>query len=350
MKWKSLPPVQAIEFLKAVSNTEAAFLFQQNMCDVYETPMSFYDGYSLYRIVHKHMVPNLLIDFFSDGENHYRLDGSDSPFQTLNAQGALSINEHNVMRYLEFFISYVYERGNSFEFCPYRDNDRDMQLLLIDIEKELYEIEAHLMYQGALNKCKVIVYNTGAIEFKRPIEVSFLKNPSLKKGCGVFHPDEAKIIDQAKTILSTTKKGQKFIRILEENKIKIRVINSANYQGLTTPNNTIYITMPAIEQNAKYTQAIILGCHAREVDQNINGFKRPDPTIDREVYLNLNYGKNLDIIAEVCIMVEEYERANKVEVVDEICAMGLGPVYQGHKEGKSLEELTAIYLNTVIGR
>ncbi len=344
MSWSPLIQEDAEKFIKSVADENEPALFDLALCNVHSFPLSFYDGYSLYRIANKYMIPNLVLDYLSNGEDHYYLDGSDAPFQNLNARQAISLNEHNVADYLKFYISYVYERGNSFEFSLQISDDDPVQLILIDIENSLYKLEADILYQGAKHKARITVEENGSIHVQAPVIVSFLESPSPQTKAPYRHPLENTIIEGTKSLLSATKKGVKFLKILEEHKVEVRIITSPNYMGITHTSNLIYLSMPIVEKTAKYAQAIILACHIQEVFQNVSGFLRPPTDIDQTTRIELNYGKNLDMILETCIMVEEYEQQNALGALKEIDAMGLRPLYEAQKTEKKPEALMGFYL------
>ena len=144
MNWTQLSPDHAKSFIDSVKDDSEKVLFNIQLCEVYSLPIAFYEGYELVRILNRHMMPYLVMDYLSNGEDHYYLDGSESVFHNLNAQRALSLDENNVLSYLDFYISYVYERGNSLNVV--REGE-EAPTQLIAHEGDVYNISALLSYQ-----------------------------------------------------------------------------------------------------------------------------------------------------------------------------------------------------------
>ncbi|MEM7679585.1 MAG: hypothetical protein AAF182_01085 [Pseudomonadota bacterium] len=344
MTWNKLLSGDAEKFLETVANKEIEILFRDALCEVHECPLSFYDGYSLFRVVNKFMIPHFFMDYISNGEDHHYLDGSDIPFQNLNARGALSLGEDNVAQYLDMYISYVYERGSSFEFDNFNEGARTA---FVEKRGNNYTLSAALVYQDSTHEGEVHISEGGVIDVKTPTDVLFLTSPKMQEEPGYLHPRGEDVIEEIKTLLSVTDKGQAFLKIIEDNKITFKVLNSPEYQGLSVDSKTIYITMPSVERSAKYTQAIIASCHVHDCLQQKEEFVRPHPEVDKELYLSLNYTKNLDMLLEVSIMVEELENANKPEAVKAFRDMGFGPLYDSQKGQENALPLMDVYMDII---
>ena len=177
-------------------------------------------------------------------------------FHNLNSRGAVSIDEKNVAGYMELYIAYVYERGNSFEFV--HDPQKREEPELVGSEDCLYHISVPLVYQDSVVQSHIAVEQKGAIHVKKPTEVSFLVDLSPGEEITYRHPLEDKIISESKVLLKETEEGARLVQQAEEQGTQIRVLNSPNYQGFVTNDRLCYLLMPAAEQTAKYTQALIL--------------------------------------------------------------------------------------------
>lgn len=347
MKWTQLSPKDAAEFISAVTDENEPALFDVSVCDVYKMPMEFYDGYCLYRIVNKYMIPHLTLDYASNGENHYYFNGSEEPFQNLNARHAISLHEKNVVDYLSLYISYVYERGNSLQFSHEAEDEKAIELKLIDVNNELYKLETELLYQGSMHKAHITVKADGSIHIETPLEVSFLENVSNHGPVALRHPLEDQIIQQSKDLLAHSETGQKLLETLEFSTINIRVLGNANYHSFVTNSGTIYIVMPAAEQNAKYLQALVLAWSLHDLEQVKAGYIHPHPTTDEHLYVDVNYSKNLDMLMETCKIVEELENKGLTEGLGALKRLGLESVYEGHKDGLLFDDLMEIYIKAL---
>lgn len=344
-QWTQLPPQESMDFLNAVSaNGDPAF-FDPSLCEVHKLELSFFDGYSLLRIVNKHAIPYLLLDYLSDGAQHYYLDGSERAFHNISAQGCVNLNISNVGQYIDMFISYVYERGNSLIFLRDDEVKDGFPAPIHDGARNIYTMALPLIYQEREVLSQIEISQDGKIYIRSPLEVSFMTELYPDPTNPYRHPREAEIIEQSKGLLSVTETGQ---RLLEEMKdATLRVLSSPNYQGFVTNGAVAYITMPAAEQNAKYTQALILAGNLRDISQIRNEYIYAHPVADEALYSTVNFGKNLDMLTETCKIIEEYEAQNIPEALEAFKKMDFGALYEGYKSGLRHERLMQVYIEAL---
>lgn len=343
--WAQLPPEESAKFLQAVeANGDAAF-FDASLCDVHQLELSFFDGYSLLRIVNKHSIPFLLLDYLSDGVQHYYLDGSERAFHNISAQGSVNLNTENVGQYIDLFISYVYERGNSLIFLRDDELKAGFPAPVHDPARDVYAMALPLIYHDREVQSKIEISRDGKIHVLSPLKVSFLTEINPDADNPYRHPREAEIIEQAKGLLSITATGQALLEEMSD--ATLRVLSSPNYQGFVTNNAAAYITMPAAEQNAKYTQALILASCLHDIKQVKSGYIYAHPVADEALYATVNYGKNLDILTETCKIIEEYEAQSIPEALDAFKKMDFESVYEGYKQGKRHESLMQVYIEAL---
>lgn len=362
--WKQLPADKAHAFLDAVRDEAEAALFDPSLCEVHALPLSFYDGYSLTRIVNKHMIPFLLLDYLSNGEKHYYLDGSDQAFQNLNAQGAISLNKDNVRDYTDLYISYVYERGHSLDFIsdPHDTSYKGSAAMDIhfraithhqetkiehDAAQNRYTITAPLIYQDQTVQGRIEVAGNGAIHVLEPLTVSFLEQPQASAAIAYRHPGEAKIAEQAFSLLTAVPTGEALLKIAADKDFQIRVLASPNYHGFTTNSRVIYIIQPAAKLSADYLQALVLAACIRDAEQMDSSLFRPHPDISENDYALMNYGKNLDMIVQMCKIVEEFEGRNILEPLHELRKMGFESLYSAHKNRFDDRGMMAAYMDVL---
>lgn len=343
MSWITLSTEDAKAFIESVKSKGEKLLFEPSICDVYALPLDFYDGYSLYRIANKYTIPYAQLDFLSNGEDHYYLDGSEDAFHNLNARGAISLDRENAFHYLSLYISYVYERGNSMGFL----GDFETSTVIYNAASHVYEISTPLSYQDSVVQGEIEVSDGGLIHVKKPVDVSFLAAPKPKPARGFTHPYAEQIIERTKTLLSHTARGQELLNLLEKMKPNVKIISSPNYQGFCANTRSIYMFMPAEEQTAKYLQAIMMAGCIRDMEQILDGCTHPHPTKNEEVYGDVNLAKNLDMIIEMCKIVEELEDLNIAEGLHDFSKMGFGGVYHAYKTGSNDDALLDVYLTAL---
>lgn len=340
MSWITLDSEQARNFIKAVSSEDDKVLFEPSICDVYQLPLDFYDGYHLTRISNKYTIPYLTMDYLSNGENHYYLDGSEAAFHNLNARGAISLNEKNAFDYLSLYISYVYERGNSMGFL----GEFETSSVVFDEAAQAYRIETMLNYQGKEVEGSIDVTQGGVINVKKPLEVTFLDELSPTSSISYRHTNQDKILEDSKMLLMSTTNGTRLVEALNKYKPAIHILPSPNYQGFCTNTRAIYMCMPAEEQNAKYLQAIMLaGCIA-DMEQVLAGHTHPHPDTDEEFFGEASLGKNLDMIKEMCKIVEEYEQQEIPEGLHALNLLGFSSVYHTYKAGGDDNMMFEVYV------
>ncbi len=357
--WKQLQASDALTFLDAVRAQDHPLLFEPSLCDVFLHPLDFFDGYDLIRISNKYSPPFVLLDFMSNGENHYYLDGSDHAFQTVCKQGSVRLNAENVLQYIDFYFSYVYERGNSLVFIrdPQNTNFKGsdgMGVHFKAIQKHasvrvewneaegVFVIRVPLLYQdktreGVLHVDKA----SGRINVLEPLSVRFLDAPQGYETLRYIHPHEASILEQTKTLLFKSGTGQRLIKIADEKDVVMRVLGSPNYQAFTSNKPMIYMLMPAAQHTADYHQALILAGALRDAEQILGNFPRPSFEEPPEIYFSINYDKNLNVLMEICKIVEE------LDVPEALAAMrriGIEDIYRGYKKGAEPDEMLQIYI------
>ncbi len=341
-EWQGLDQEQSIEFIKAVASDDDLILFEPSLCEVYTLPLSFYEGYSLYRIVNKYMIPHLILDYLSNGEDHHYLDGSDQAFHNLNAKRALSLGQNNALDYLDLYISYVYERGHSLVFP-----DDPESTVSFDEAAQEYTISVPLIYHDKTVQGEAAVKQNGAITLNAPVKASFLHELKPHTDIPYRHPNEEQITEQSIAILSESEAGRNLLKLKDEHSVEIRVLSSPNYHGIITNDLVIYLVIPAAEQGAKFFQALVLTYALRDVQQISGGYLHPHPSIDKEEYLTANYGKNLDMISEMCKVVAEFEEANAPGALAALKRMGLGIVFDAYKNGIQGDALMEVYIEAL---
>ncbi len=345
--WQQLTPDQSIEFIKSVASESDLILFEPSLCDVYTLPLPFYEGYSLYRIVNKYMLPYLLLDYLSNGENHHYMNGSDQAFHNLNSRNALSLGSENVLDYLDLYISYVYERGHSLVFMNDHEEAAKHSHVDFDEGSQLYKVKTPLIYHDETVNGEAEISASGAITINTPVKASFLHDLKPHKDIAYRHPLESDIIEQSVSILSECETGQNLLKLKDEHSVEIRVLSSPNYHGVITNDFVVYLVIPAAEQTAKFFQALVLAYALRDVQQIAGGYLHPHPSIDQEEYLTANYGKNLDMITQMCKIVEEFENINAPGALQALNKMGLGSVYSGYKNGLHSDALMDVYVEAL---
>ncbi len=360
--WKYLKPKDAHQFLDSVRDSQNRILFEPEICEVFSHPLDFFDGYDLLRISNQYSPPFMIFDYLSNGENHYYLDGSDDAFQTLCKQKSISLTEDNVLDYIDMYFSYVYERGNSIVFIRdaqdmnFKGSDgmgvhfkAIQKLETVSVSWSDYEdafiIRTPLLYQEQTREGIIHVHKNGRIDVQEPLAVSFLDAPKAVETIALEHPKAKDIKDQVKDLLSKSSGAQRLMGIADEKNVEIRVLSSPNYQAITTNKPLIYLFMPAAQFTADYHQALQIVGALRDMEQILGGFPRPSKEEADEIYFAVSYDKNINLLMEICKIVDEYEALNIPEAASAMRRLGIGDIYSGYKNDASSSEMLDIYVN-----
>ena len=345
MIWESLSKQDATAFLQTVDNGLEPVFFDPDLCEVYRKNLPFYDGFALMRIVNKQWIPAFVLDYFSNGEQHYYLDGSERAFHNVNIQGAVKIQDDSVLDYIRMFISYVYERGNSLIFINNPNAKAAIPQPVFNSETESYELSLPLIYQSKEVPSQIEVTRDGKIFVKEPLEVSFLTELQPDTGNPLLHPYAEQVLEQIKSLLSVSNTAQAMLN--ENPEANIQILGTPNYQSFVTNGSAGYITMPAAEQNGKYMQALCYAAALRGIKQLKDGHFSAHPEHDKEIYTTINYGKNLDIFIEICKIVEEFEVKDITEPLGALAHIGLLSAYKSYKSGIRDYDLMAPYIQSL---
>lgn len=343
MSWEQLDTVQSKAFLDAVQDEQHKILFEPSICKLYRLALPFYDGYYLYRISNQYTIPFMQLDYLSNGEDHYYMDGSEDAFHNLNARGAISLDRKNAFHYLNLYISYVYERGNSMGF----EGDFDHSEVTEDDESDNYIVSTKMTYQNQEVKGVAEITPAGAIHIKQPLEVSFLETPKPTSKRPYRHEHAKSILNDITALLATTKNGQRLAGIAEKYKPFIHIFNSPDYQSFSTNTRHIFLTMPAVERSGKYMQAIMLAGALADFEQILSGFTHPHITENADTFGPQTLAKNLDMVTEMCKIVQEWQEQNIPEGVDALQQMGFAGLYHAYMSGSPKETLSDLYLTAL---
>jgi len=126
MHWQKLDREHTIKVIKSVQSPENQGMIAQGTSEVKRAKARFYEDHDIYRVTNFASLPSFTFEFISDGTFYHYLDGTEHAIYTVNDKGALRLEEHNVLDYLEFFFQYVSQDDEDAVLIV---NPRDMPLL-----------------------------------------------------------------------------------------------------------------------------------------------------------------------------------------------------------------------------
>jgi hypothetical protein len=181
MNWQKLERSETAKVIQRVSETPDGALFSKSTSEATTAVLPFYRGFNLVRLTNYATLPSFTLDFLSDGQSFYLLDGSPDPLNKVSMRGALVLNDENVVDYVDFFFRNVTtEEGDIFlildpETLPVLDSltlDQRNQIKKIyrdpavayDRENDVFLVEAVMYFAGVLLKATLTIQPDGQIE------------------------------------------------------------------------------------------------------------------------------------------------------------------------------------------
>lgn len=181
MNWQKLERSETVKIIQRVSSTPDGALFSITTSEAAAAHLPFYQGFMLVRLTNYATLPSFTLDFLSDGNSFYLLDGSPDPLQKVAARGALNLNERNVAEYVDFFFKHVTtEEGDIYlirdvDDMPFMDSlSMDQQLHIRRAHTDIgvaynraddsFAVSADLYFAGVLLKATLVVAPDGQIE------------------------------------------------------------------------------------------------------------------------------------------------------------------------------------------
>lgn len=142
MHWQKLDRELTTKVIKAVQSPENQGMIAEGSTEVKSSKLRSYEGYDVYRVTNYASLPSFTFEFLSDGTFYHYLDGTEAPIYTVNDKGALKLEEHNLLDYLEFFFQYVSQEDGDATLIT---NPKDMPLL-DSLDSEAYDaVFSHYM-------------------------------------------------------------------------------------------------------------------------------------------------------------------------------------------------------------
>lgn len=183
MQWYKFEKDKALEIIGKVRDEGMPGLFSPSSSDVRTAKLPFYTSFLLYRLTNYTTLPAFSMDYLSDGQRFYYLDGSADPIYKANATGDLMLNEATALDYLAFFVHYAPGPEGEMLFIDSSqkrppmgavDYERSRGLLYrspgltLDFrtESNSYNVTAPIYYAGALVNATISINAAGHIDVR----------------------------------------------------------------------------------------------------------------------------------------------------------------------------------------
>jgi len=197
MDWHKLDKTQSADILNHIATVSDPHLFSAQSSEASVQSLPFYNEYMVYRVTNYATLPSFSLDFLSNGEAFYLLDGSPAPINMVNRAGSLYLTTANVIDYVDFYLANIRgEDGDVYlirdiETMPFLDSlSLDQQ---IDLKQkhsapqatatggESFTITGNLFYGGTLLNACIIVQNDGMMDIQPQAMMTQAPAPSSSK-------------------------------------------------------------------------------------------------------------------------------------------------------------------------
>ncbi len=157
---------------------------------------------------------------------------------------------------------------------------------------------------------------------------------------GYGHPNGDKIIEEAFDILGQSKTGQIYLKVLNQFKIPIHMMNGMNESGFSSDMKTIFLQVPKPQKTISGDILFNLIKALSEADQEFSGLTAPNPMTDVMGYATFMHRRNLDSLTHTCMVIKELTDTEfHTILLDSLNKFGLNGFYRAYIDGVSREEL-----------
>ena len=357
--WRLLDTYQTQKFLEEVHDEEFAGLFQGPAYELVARNLHFFDGYEHYVLCNRLVFPYFSLHYLSNGENHYFLDGSEHPLEMLVDKESLRLKDDNILEYLQFHSDVTFYPYRKVKFIldptntPYSGASamgHHFKSLKIHAKMGLEYNEKHesfyvrmpVLYNGETVEGYVQVKKTGEITILEPVNVPLMDRSNDHKPLDYDHPHEKELLQQNLDILTKSEEGKRLYETVKSYSGEIRVVSAVGSNGYAAGKQLGYILAPERLDTYSPYQVIALAGVLRGMELNLMGRERPDPYEDKHEVVAQNLGLNLDILLELCIIIDELAKAGHDEILTKFKESGFESFYSGYKNDVSDKELLAI--------
>ncbi len=181
LDWKIVPKENVSDILSKVQSKSFDSLFKRDSAvEISCARLPFYNNFRLYKFTTYATMPSLSLEFLSDGQIFYFLDGAPDPIYRANLDDPIKLTQRNALEYLEFFFDRVEGTdGDIFlildpENSPYLDAVTDQTRVQIakkydgmrvsyQVSPEQFTITTPCYFEGSLVEATIAVHPNGSL-------------------------------------------------------------------------------------------------------------------------------------------------------------------------------------------
>jgi len=357
--WRLVPTYETQKFIEDVKNDEFIDLFNGPGYELWAKNLRFFDGYEHYLLCNKAVIPYFTLEYVSNGEDHYFLDGSEHPLEFLIGKGALRLNERNILEYLEFHSDvtfYPYRKvkfitdptntpysgasamGHHFKTLKYHAK---MEMEYSDSD-QCFFITMPVVYNGETVKGRVQVLKTGEINILEPTNIPLMDKTRDHNPLDYDHPHEQELLQQNLEILQHSAEGKRLYETIDSYGAKLRMVSGVGGNAFAPNANTAFIVAPENVETYSPYQIIAMAGVFRALEHHLMDEKRPDPFDDINEVLERHCALNLDILLKICIIVDELQEAGFDDILRKFKESGFEELYSAYKNERPESEMVRI--------
>lgn len=181
--WSLLDRDQAHAVLNTIRSKGEGALFTPVTSEIKVSSLPFYKNFRLYRMTNYASLPIFTMDFLSDGDTFYHLNGSPAPVMAANTQAPVILSLQTVIPYARFYCRYVVSEDGDVEIVddlealPFFDSIEEDEQARIkrhhntgapvhDERSDTYTFRATLVDAGSLTRADVVISSEGEVSFR----------------------------------------------------------------------------------------------------------------------------------------------------------------------------------------
>lgn len=159
------------------------------------------------------------------------------------------------------------------------------------------------------------------------------------------NPDSStKLIDALRAKLRTSPTARRLMQMADEQRVMIKFLKGREESIYVPESKWIFVCLtPHSAPSARL--ALLYAGALREVEQNLLGFGRPGNDVDDDTWTTQHAIKNVDIIKNLCIIVDEIVKKDQLdtEFLDSLGQLGHNDIYKALMNQSSDEDLLRLY-------
>ncbi len=153
-----------------------------------------------------------------------------------------------------------------------------------------------------------------------------------------------KLIDALRARLSPSSTARRLIQMADEQRVMIKFLKGREESIYVPESKCVFVCLtPRSTPSARL--ALLYAGALREVEQNLLGFARPGNDVDDDTWTTWHAIKNVDIIKNLCIIVDEIVKKDQsdTDFLDSLAGLGHNDIYKALINKSSDDDLLRLY-------